>query len=92
MSSLTLGLKQKQSLQLSLKMWLPLLQAPNSELENIIKEKSYENPFIDCKSSFESSFGGSGYSGSGVSYGGGDGEFDKRGFIENTDLMKNLGA
>ena len=87
MSSLALGLKQKQSLQLSLKMWLPLLQAPNSELENIIKEKSYENPFIDCKSSFESSVGG-GYGGSRTSYGGSDGEFDKRGFIENTSLYE----
>jgi len=80
---LHLGLKQKQNLQLSLKMWLPLLQAPISELENIIKEKSYENPFIDCKSSFESNYAGV----SGGSYGS-DGEFDKRNFIENTSLYE----
>lgn len=53
-------------------MWLPLLQAPLQELEHIFKEHSYENPFLGCKSSFETSLPSS--------YGGED---NKRDFIEN---------
>lgn len=81
--ALNLGLKQKQNLQISLKMWLPLLQAPIQDLEAILKEYSYENPFLECKSSFESDFGTT----SGGSYSG-DGEFDKRNFIENMSLYE----
>jgi RNA polymerase sigma-54 factor len=77
--ALSLQVKQKQTLQLSLKLWLPILQAPISELENIFKEKSYENPFLDYQSSFESSYSGSGYSSE---------EGDKRGFIENSSIYK----
>lgn len=65
--------KQKQSLQLSLKLWLPLLQAPLSDLDDIFKEKSYENPFIKYRPSYESK-----------SYS----DYDKQGFIENTLLSK----
>jgi RNA polymerase sigma-54 factor len=61
--------KQKQSLQLSLKLWLPLLQAPLSDLEEIFKEKSYDNPYLKFRSNYESSR----YS-----------EFNKQGFLENT--------
>jgi len=81
--ALNLGLKQKQNLQLSLKLWLPLLQAPIQDLETIFKEYSYENPFLECKSSFESDFGTT----SGGSYNS-DGEFDKRNFIENMSLYE----
>ena len=65
--------KQKQTLQLSLRLWLPLLQAPLQELEHIFKEHSYENPFLECNSSFESSISSGSYSG----------DDNKRDFIEN---------
>jgi RNA polymerase sigma-54 factor len=71
--SVYLQAKQKQSLQLSLKLWLPLLQAPLGELEELFKEKSYENPFLKFRSNYESSR----YK-----------EFDKQGFIENTLLAQ----
>jgi RNA polymerase sigma-54 factor len=75
---LNLQTKQKQSLQLSLKLWLPLLQSPLQELEQIFKEKSYENPFLEVSS--RDSYGSHGTSSS---------EFDKRGFIENNSYSKN---
>lgn len=71
---MNLGVKQKQSLKLSLKLWLPLLQAPIQELETIFKEHSYENPFLEFNSSFESNYSST------------DG--DKRGFIENMSIYK----
>ncbi|MEA3499196.1 MAG: RNA polymerase factor sigma-54, partial [Campylobacterota bacterium] len=77
-NSLGFQAKQKQSLQLSLKLWLPILQSPISELENIFKEKSYENPFLECNSSFESSYSSS----SSSSYT----SDDKSSFIENMSL------
>jgi len=74
----SLQLRQKQTLQLSLKTWLPLLQAPLQELDTLFKEYSYENPFLEVNSHFESSsFNRASYSGS---------EDDKRGFIENMSL------
>jgi len=73
--ALNLQHKQKQSLQLSLKTWLPLLQAPLQELDTIFKEYSYENPFLEVKSSFESSS----FSNSSVN----NSNDEKRGFIEN---------
>jgi len=80
MNNLSLQFKQKQTLQLSLKMWLPLLQAPLQELEHIFKEHSYENPFLGCKSSFETSLSSN--------YGGED---NKRDFIENVgDYQESL--
>ncbi len=78
--ALSLQAKQKQSLQLSLKLWLPLLQAPLNELETIFKEYSYENPFLECNSSFESNYSSSSSLG--------DTDFDKRNFIENSSLYK----
>ncbi len=73
-----LAIKQKQTLQLSLRLWLPLLQAPLQELDTLLKEHSYENPFLEHMSSFEIS-DSSRY----------DGESDsKRGFIENTSTYK----
>lgn len=74
--SMFLQPKQKQSLQLSLKLWLPLLQAPLDELETIFKEKSYENPFLEYTSNIESSYSSRGS------------DFEKRAFIENTSLSK----
>jgi RNA polymerase sigma-54 factor len=60
-------------------MWLPLLQAPLNELDRVFQEYSYENPFLDVNSNFESNYSSGGY---------GDDEFDKRGFIENIALYK----
>lgn len=52
---------QKQNLQLSLRLWLPLLQAPIQDLEAIFKEHSYDNPFLEYRSSFESNYSSSGF-------------------------------
>lgn len=76
MSIMYLQPKQKQSLQLSLKLWLPLLQAPLQDLEHIFKEHSYENPFLECHSNYETSYPSS-YANS---------DSNKQGFIENTTL------
>ncbi len=77
-NNIRLNVKQKQTLQLSLKTWLPLLQAPLQELDTLFKEYSYENPFLEVNSHFESgSYSGSSYSG---------GEDDKRAFIENMSV------
>lgn len=67
--------KQKQTLQLSLKLWLPLLQAPLQDLEKVFKEHSYENPFLKVNSSSEGIYSGSSYSK--------DDDGDNKGFIEN---------
>lgn len=75
MNSMNISLKQKQTLKLSLKLWLPILQAPIQELDTIFKDYSYSNPFLECDSHFES--GGS-YSG----------EDNKRGFIENSSIYQ----
>lgn len=74
-SSINLHAKQKQNLNLSLKLWLPILQSPIEELEKVFKDHSYKNPFLSCKSSFEGSYTPSG-----------DG--DKSSFIENVLLSK----
>ena len=76
--ALSLQTKQKQTLQLSLKTWLPLLQAPLQELDTIFKEYSYENPFLEVNSHFESSsFNRSSYTSA---------DDEKRGFIENMSI------
>ena len=75
-NSFNLQAKQKQSLQLSLKLWLPLLQAPVQDLETIFKEHSFDNPFLEYQSSFESN-----YSSLSTSE-------NKSGFIENVSLYK----
>ncbi len=59
-TSLGLQAKQKQSLQLSLRLWLPLLQAPLQDLEAVFKEHSFDNPFLEYNSSFESNYSSSG--------------------------------
>ncbi|WP_373072975.1 RNA polymerase factor sigma-54 [Sulfurimonas sp.] len=55
-STFNLSTTQKQGLQLSLRLWLPLLQAPLQDLETIFKEHSFDNPFLEYKSSFESNY------------------------------------
>lgn len=40
---------QKQNLNLSLKMWLPMLQSSLQDLEKHLKNVSYENPFLEVK-------------------------------------------
>ncbi len=80
MNNIRLNVKQKQSLQLSLKTWLPLLQAPLQELDTLFKEYSYENPFLEVNSHFESNNFTS------RSIGGDENSNDKRGFIENMSI------
>jgi RNA polymerase sigma-54 factor len=60
-STFNLHTSQKQGLQLSLRLWLPLLQAPVQDLETIFKEHSFDNPFLEYQSSFESSYSSSGF-------------------------------
>lgn len=73
---MNISLKQKQTLKLSLKLWLPILQAPIQELDTLFKEYSYSNPFVECQSHFESS----------GSWGGE--EDNKRAFIENSSIYQ----
>lgn len=40
---------QKQNLNLSLKLWLPMLQSSLQDLEKHLKNVSYENPFLEIK-------------------------------------------
>ncbi|WP_415396214.1 RNA polymerase factor sigma-54 [Sulfurimonas sp. CS5] len=60
-STFNLNTSQKQGLQLSLRLWLPLLQAPVQDLETIFKEHSFENPFLEYQSSFESNYSSGGF-------------------------------
>ena len=60
-STFNLHTSQKQGLQLSLRLWLPLLQAPVQDLETIFKEHSFENPFLEYQSSFESNYSSGGF-------------------------------
>jgi RNA polymerase sigma-54 factor len=76
--STSLAVKQKQNMQLSLRMWLPLLQAPLQELDTLLEQHSYENPFLEHTSSFEIS-----------DWARNDGNSDsKQGFIENASIYK----
>ena len=59
MRSINLEFKQKQSLNLSLKLWLPLLQLPLQELSTHLETLSYENPFLEVKRPYETSFSSS---------------------------------
>lgn len=59
MRSINLEFKQKQSLNLSLKLWLPLLQLPLQELSTHLETLSYENPFLEVKRPFEQNLGSS---------------------------------
>lgn len=46
---LTTSVAQKQNLNLSLKLWLPMLQTSLQDLEKHLKNISYENPFLEIK-------------------------------------------
>ncbi|AXX93205.1 RNA polymerase factor sigma-54 [Malaciobacter molluscorum LMG 25693] len=46
---LSTSIAQKQSLSLSLKLWLPMLQSSLQDLEKHLKNISYENPFLEVK-------------------------------------------
>jgi RNA polymerase sigma-54 factor len=59
MRNINLEFKQKQSLNLSLKLWLPLLQLPLGELSTHLETLSYENPFLEVKRPFEQNLGSS---------------------------------
>ncbi|MDD2382686.1 MAG: RNA polymerase factor sigma-54 [Sulfurospirillaceae bacterium] len=59
MRTINLEFRQKQSLNLSLKLWLPLLQLPLQELSGHLETLSYENPFLEVKRPFEQSMGSS---------------------------------
>ncbi len=41
--------KQELSNRISLKMWLPLLQCSSFELEDYLRDCSYDNPFVEIK-------------------------------------------
>ncbi len=47
--TLTTSIAQKQNLNLSLKLWLPMLQSSLQDLEKHLKNVSYENPFLEIK-------------------------------------------
>lgn len=47
--SISLSATQKQNLNLSLKMWLPMLQTSLQDLESYLVNLSYENPFLEVK-------------------------------------------
>lgn len=59
MRSINLEFKQKQNLNLSLKLWLPLLQLPLQELSTHLETLSYENPFLEVKRPYEHTMGAS---------------------------------
>ena len=56
---------QKQNLNLSLKLWLPMLQTSIQDLESYLTNLSYENPFLEVTKSkdFYSNFTSNGTSG-----------------------------
>lgn len=60
-NTFNLHTSQKQGLHLSLRLWLPLLQAPLQDLETIFKEHSFDNPFLEYQSSFESNYSSGGF-------------------------------
>jgi RNA polymerase sigma-54 factor len=70
MNGVSLKATQKQSMSLSLKLWLPILQTPLEDLERLFNEYSYSNPFIKCSSN-------------NIKSNSIDGGFDKSEFIEN---------
>lgn len=64
-NSLSISTAQKQNLNLSLKLWLPMLQTSIQELESYLTNLSYENPFLEVTKSkdFYSNFTSNGTSG-----------------------------
>jgi RNA polymerase sigma-54 factor len=63
--SLSISTAQKQNLNLSLKLWLPMLQTSIQDLESYLTNLSYENPFLEVTKSkdFYSNFTSNGTSG-----------------------------
>ncbi|WP_419770971.1 MAG: RNA polymerase factor sigma-54 [Candidatus Marinarcus sp.] len=63
--TLNTSVAQKQNLNLSLKLWLPMLQYSLQDLEKHLKNVSYENPFLEIKrpKEFYSNFTSNGVSG-----------------------------
>ena len=63
--SFSISTAQKQNLNLSLKLWLPMLQTSIQDLESYLTNLSYENPFLEVKKSkdFFSNFTSNGISG-----------------------------
>ena len=49
--SFSISTAQKQNLNLSLKLWLPMLQTSIQDLESYLTNLSYENPFLEVKKS-----------------------------------------
>jgi RNA polymerase sigma-54 factor len=74
MNSFNLSTKQKQTFQLSLRLWLPLLQSSVAELNEVCKSAQNDNPFLKYK--------GNDYAYSGDSYA-------KSGYIENTAFAQS---
>lgn len=65
MANLSISTAQKQNLNLSLKLWLPMLQTSIQDLESYLTNLSYENPFLEVTKSkdFYSNFTSNGTSG-----------------------------
>jgi RNA polymerase sigma-54 factor len=63
--TLSISTAQKQNLNLSLKLWLPMLQTSIQDLESYLTNLSYENPFLEVTKSkdFYSNFTSNGTSG-----------------------------
>ena len=63
--ALSISTAQKQNLNLSLKLWLPMLQTSIQDLESYLTNLSYENPFLEVKKSkdFFTNFTSNGISG-----------------------------
>lgn len=63
--TLSISTAQKQNLNLSLKLWLPMLQTSIQDLESYLTNLSYENPFLEVTKSkdFYSNFTSNGISG-----------------------------
>ena len=49
MATFSTSIAQKQNLNLSLKLWLPMLQSSLQDLEKHLTNVSYENPFLEIK-------------------------------------------
>jgi RNA polymerase sigma-54 factor len=64
-NTLSISATQKQNLNLSLKLWLPMLQTSIQDLESYLTNLSYENPFLEVKKpkEFYSNFTSNGTSG-----------------------------
>lgn len=50
------GQVQKQTVRLSMKMWLPILESSLSELSKNVDEMSQTNPYVQVKKGFENEF------------------------------------